>query len=340
MVEAAELNQKADNGTDTGKPLETLESKSSSNAGVAHTTTPEQNPGTSATPCCGTEVASHDYPLSAVKIGNEDQRGRLIIDVLWAVHDFKIFKTEKGISPQFSDNKTVAAEQRENYLKLGEELAHLNHLIQLLPHLRYVKRIFRGRTAKSNVPAKANPIVYYYERELARAIAQALEGNAEVGKATLAALNKRLEERQRNKGRVIYFLICLISALLIVVLPSWFLLDNTGINWSEVALAAVFGSVGALFSTAVGLRNLRIDADATLFMNWIYGGQRMLIGVVGAIVVYLAMRAGFVLELLPGGNNSTLGPNEIAFMSVLAGFSERLVPNLLDREPAGTSAKQ
>ena len=76
-------------------------------------------------------------------------------------------------------------------------------------------------------------------------------------------------------------------------------------------------------------------------MNWIYGGQRMLVGVLGAIVLYLAVRAGVATELLPGTSDVTAGaaepakpfdPYKLAFISVLAGFSERLVPNLLDRD--------
>lgn len=288
------------------------------------------------------EESQPNFSLSDVEIGKKDQRGRLVVDILWAVREFKIFKTEQGISLHFSDDVTTAAQQRELYLKLGEELSQLNHLIQLLPRLRPRKKFLsRKGTEGPKFVTNLNPVSIFYERELARGIAQALVGDAEMGKATLASLAKRLEKRLRNKGRVRYFSVCLFSALAIVTFASWFLVNSTGIVWSEVAMAAIFGSVGALLSTAVGLRNLSIDADSTLFMNWIYGGQRMLVGVLGAITIYLALQAGVVLELLSGANGSSLvtplDPHKIAFISILAGFSERLVPNLLERDSANGS---
>ena len=111
-----------------------------------------------------------------------------------------------------------------------------------------------------------------------------------------------------------------------------------GFNPSEIALAAIMGSLGALLSTAVGLRSLKIDASASLVMNWVYGGQRMLVGVLGAIVLYLAIRAGIASDLIPGlptdpASDGSFGYYKLSFVSVMAGFSERLVPNLLDREP-------
>ena len=276
------------------------------------------------------EKAGDDFPLEHVVKGREDKRGRPILDVLWAVRDFRIFKTDKGISPHFSDDDKIAAEQRERYLSLGPELAHMNHLIHLLSQYRWPRR-------RDGEPPEASATQLYYERELARGIAQALTGDADEGKATLAALAKRLEKRLRNKGRVIYFAMCLISAFIIVVLASLFLANATGLDRTEMALAAIMGSLGALLSTAAGLRGLRIDAGATWVMNWVYGGQRMLVGVLGAVVLYLAVRAGIAIELIPGLPSGTaatgnLDPYKLSFISILAGFSERLVPNLLDRE--------
>ena len=281
------------------------------------------------------------YLLKEVSKGKVDKRGREILDVLWAVQDFKIFKTEKGISPHFSDDEKIAADQRERYLSLGQELAKMNHLIHMLPG-RWLPFGF-GKEQRGEDPTRV-----YYERELARGVAQALTGDAEQGKETLAALAKRLEKRLRNHGRVIYFSMCLVSAAVIIGIASYFLSGTIGFNVSEIALAAIMGSLGALLSTASGLKNLRIDASASLFMNWVYGGQRMLVGVLGAVILYLAVRGGIALEFIPGAasitETSPLNPYKLAFISVLAGFSERLVPNLLDREASldseGSEAKE
>jgi hypothetical protein len=156
-------------------------------------------------------------------------------------------------------------------------------------------------------------------------------------------LSHQLEKRLRNNGRVIYFSMCLAFTLAIGVLALFFILYPIGTDGRHVALAAIMGGVGALLSTAMGLRSLRIDAASVSFMNGLYGGQRMLVGVLGAIVLYVALRAGIASNMIPGINANaaeTLNSYELAFVSILAGFSERLVPNLLDRDHNGANESQ
>ncbi len=307
---------------------------------------PERNPGADGAAAASPEAVAVDaaqesacgtddeFPLKNIKIGAQDKRGRKIIDVLWAVNDFKIYKTSWGINPHFSDAAKTAKDQREWYLALGSELSHLNHLIQLMePWLMRMGRLVLRRVGKD--PA-VDATGIYYEREMARAIAQALTGDVEKAKTDLTVLAERLEKRVRNRGRVIYFGMCLLLATCVVGLAAILLPVPDATLSSEVTLAAMMGSIGALLSTAVGLRSLTIDASATLFMNLVYGGQRMLVGVLGAIVVYLALRAGIALEVFPGVGDGSPGDGpldryKLAFISLLAGFSERLVPNLLDR---------
>ena len=300
------------------------------------------SPGSTAADAARKSACNSDeeFPLRKIEIGVKDKRGREILDVLWAVNDFKIYKTAWGINPQFSDNINVAKQQIERYLALGSELSELNHLIQLMePWMLRVWRKIRRWISKESV---AHTTSIYYEREMARAIAQALTGDVDKGKTDLKTLAERLEKRVRNRGRVIYFAVCLLLSMTVVIPAIILLPDENDTLRSEVMLAAMMGSIGALLSTAVGLRSLMIDATATLFMNLVYGGQRMLVGVLGAIVVYVALRAGIALEILPsveGGTpiDSRLDRYELAFVSVLAGFSERLVPNLLDRNGDSSS---
>ena len=307
-----------------------------------------------------------NFPLSALRTNGRDKRDRRVLDVLWAVEDFKIYKTAQGISPHFSDDPETAREQRNRYLALGSELARVNLLIDLLPR---PVALDPGRWRATLTGAGAEPLHdrarAYYERELARGIAQALLGQPEQGKETLAALAGRLEKRLRNRGRVAYFGMCLGLAVGIALLASYALAWPVGLNLPELSLAAIMGSLGAVLSTAAGLRSLQLDASAMSVMNFVYGVQRMIVGVLGAVVLYLAMRAGVVLDLLPfavetgqatagagadaagtagaggagaGGADGGMQPLDhykLAFLSVLAGFSERLVPNLLDRNANG-----
>ena len=265
-----------------------------------------------------------------------DEIGRLIVEdpnVLWNGSDFRVYRTARGINPEFADNTAISRRQRERYLTLGEELAQLNHLIHLLSHSWLQALGFKSMQGRDlNRP--------YYEDEMVRGIVQAVAGDVTQGKATLEALAGRLEKRLCNKGRVTYFGVCLIVTVL-VAFAAWTVWFSSTGAIQEIALVAAAGAIGALLSSAAGLRALKIDPGATLFMNWIYGGQRMLVGVLGAVVLYLALRAGLATELIPGlpeagagaalPKPAPLDPHKLAFVSILAGFSERLVPNLLDR---------
>ena len=306
--------------------------------------------------------AGDDFPLRNVRPDALDKRGRLILDVLWAVRDFKIYKTRYGISPHFSDDPEVETLQRQRYVALGSELAYINYLVDLLRprrsrlHWLPWKRPGRPVTghagkgdagagtalraeAEREVARLEDPARVHFERETARAIAQALIGNPEQGRASLAALTAQLEKRLLNRGRVAYLAVCVACAMAISAIAGYFLTEDIGINGPELALAAIMGSVGALLSTAAGLPALRLDPSAVWRMNVTYGVQRMLVGVLGAMVLYLALRAGFVHQILPGAEgvpaDEHMDAYHLAFLSVLAGFSERLVPNLLERTADG-----
>ncbi|MEP3112374.1 hypothetical protein [Nisaea sp.] len=279
-----------------------------------------------------------ELPLSDPKVGASDKCGKVVTDILWSEHDFKIYKTDDGISPQFSDDPTLAKAQRENYLSLGPDLADLNQQINLLKAgwIQAFSSIIRRLGFPEDVRNT------YYAQETARGIAQALSGQPHNGRETLSDLSKRISKRLSNHLRVLYFTICVLVTLAISVSLSIFTeqmpLPRTEtilrLNIFNISVAAVMGSLGALLSTAIGLRSLSIDPTATRAINITYAIQRMLVGVLGAVILHITLKAGFAHNLIGTTPNSEAGgdaADKLAFLSVLAGFSERLVPNLLNR---------
>ena len=79
---------------------------------------------------------------------------------------------------------------------------------------------------------------------------------------------------------------------------------------------------------------MQIDPTVTLSMHWVHGFQRMLVGMMGATIIYFGFTSGILAGLFQPSQTETdpalIDQNWLAFISVLAGFSERLVPNLLD----------
>ena len=272
--------------------------------------------------------------LAELVRGGTDPRGRKVLDILWSVSEFKIFKTAAGVSPFFSDDPKLGREQKEAYLALGADIAAFNHLIH---------KVEPKKIPSTNVSLSIGGINednrILYERELARCIAQALLGNGEAARSGLAALKTRLEASISNRARVVHLLISLVIVafvwLLALGLVSSGYTPRFEFETAHIALAALMGSIGALFSTAVGLRGMIIDPTVNLSMHWVHGFQRMLVGMMGAAIIYFGFMSGIVSDLfhptISGPMTAdTVEIHWLAFVSILAGFSERLVPNLLD----------
>ena len=271
--------------------------------------------------------------LADLKVGAKDPRGRVVLDILWHVNEFKIYKTPVGVSPFFSDDPELGAKQKTAYVELGPDIAAFNHLIHLMEPTKIPATdisITVGDLSEDNRTL--------YERELARCIAQAFLGQTAEARQSLAALRSRLGATISNRARVVHLMISLVIAAFVWLLA--FGMVNSGyeprfgFEVKDIALSALMGSIGALFSTAVGLRQMEIDPSVGVSMHWVHGFQRMLVGMMGASIIYFGFTSGILTGLFqPAGSAAaieTVNPHWLAFISVLAGFSERLVPNLLD----------
>ena len=131
--------------------------------------------------------------LEEVKKGALDQRGREILDVFWSTKDYVIFRHPSGISPHFSDDHEVADRQRKAYGEIGPLLSDVNALRS--------GAIWRGESI---------------DREIARAISQALDGNVENAKRVLSAVRERLRNLRTIRGRLEYQLSSFAVALLAI----------------------------------------------------------------------------------------------------------------------------
>jgi hypothetical protein len=247
--------------------------------------------------------------LEELKKGGIDQRGRQILDILWSTNDYVIFRHSSGISPHFSDDKEVARTQRAAYASIGPQLSKVNAL-------------------RSATVLQAESI----DREIARGIYQCLEGNLKSAGHTLDGVGVRLQNLINIQGRLQYQISCLLTVILVAilfVLIRKFSGDRGDEALSSVRLASVAlcGAVGGFLSISVGLRKLTIDPDANRLINALAGASRIVIAMIGSIFVYFMIVSKLALTSL----NLLDTDAGIFAIAMAAGFSEKLVPDILRR---------
>lgn len=245
--------------------------------------------------------------LDEVKKGGKDQRGRDILDIFWSTKDYVIYQHPAGISPHFSDDEEMTKEQRAAYAQIGPLLAEVNAL-------------------RSGTMWRAGSI----DREIARGVAQSLEGDLESAKRTLTVVQSRLRNLRTVEGRLQYqiscFCVAVVAGLLFTLVRLLSGQEARGaLAASKFAAVGTFGAIGGFLSVSMGIRKLSIDPDADWKINAVAGASRIVIAIIGSVFVYLAIVSKLVLGNLP------LAESEAGLyaISIAAGFSEAFVPNIL-----------
>lgn len=277
-----------------------------------------------------TSSAPNSSDCSVVRLqdivkGNKDSRGHVILDVLWVAPEFRIYRTRLGVLPHFSDDRAVAASQRAEFFKLFPELSQANELL-----------------------ASSFTNNDFFRREVARGVVMALDPvtDTDAAKASLqAALDKAICYRCAG-ARVFYGLLC--AGLTLMAFGMLFLIDNVvahlNLDWvvadqlSRGTWAMAAGCAGALFATVTRLPQLDIACDGPLFSVYLNAICRMMIGGIAGGLIFLLLETNLLQDLVQNGMGGgtdavTVAPKFLVllFWAFVAGFSERFIPDLLNR---------
>ncbi|WP_020181315.1 hypothetical protein [Methylopila sp. M107] len=252
---------------------------------------------------------------------------------------------------QYADEDQLASEQRLALAHLAPLRGEISSLIDGWRASFRWKDLF-GRKAKqqaeppteggspraATAAAEMQSRARRFDRRTADALVVALQGDQASAELLLRAIKQDILDERMSTGRVQYvlaawgFALALCLLLGVVVLIGHPVLVAKNNVWEIASL----GCLGALFSIAIGIRGRAIQTDLRLRDNLVDAGLRILIGAISAIVLYALFRSGFIslaigdepIRLCNGADCSP--PAATVVLSFLAGFSERLVGNLLD----------
>ena len=278
-----------------------------------------------------------------VKDGSDTSGAKILTVYTKILGRYAIYRTEERVLIQFADDPKRGDAQRMAVAPLNPLRGQINGLID-------------GWRMSGNDSEEARASLF--DSRIADALGIALQGTncaVEHAMALLAAIKDDVVAERTSRARVIYGVSAATTAAALICLACLF-------TWSAYQsiyefsadgrllwLAVGAGALGALFSVAIGLQSRQILTDLQRRENVSDAVLRVMIGSISGLVLAGLIQSQLFTVNLGGGLNPATGPRSwliAAFIAFLAGFSERLVPSLLEekaraaqggREGAGTN---
>jgi hypothetical protein len=270
----------------------------------------------------------HDPPHR----GGTDANGLKIENVFASTRHFVIYEADNQVRYVLPDDYEIAKALRRKIADLGGLRASIEDL-RAEPSLSPTEKM---RAA----------------REIAWALAQAFEDETSPPSEKPREILERVDARLRSLVKSHYrkkYVFANLAAFAVIEVVLIAMAIVFGQVWSLPAnLAAVhryavygaFGALGAFLSVITGIRSIDVDIDLKTWEHVFAGATRILIGVIGALIIGLALDSKFIDPTLgfatePAANTADGSlERRLAFylmFTFIGGFSESLVPNLLRR---------
>jgi hypothetical protein len=279
--------------------------------------------------------AMSNFLVADVCTGKPDSTGAPIRDVYTKVEDiYAVYQTDQRVMIQFADDQALGADQRKSLADLYITRGTINWMLDEIRATSDQNRIARG---------------HRYERRLADTLVIALQGQTQQAVAELEGLKTDLAEESKSRNRLMYLMAAGVVGLAVIAVVAF--INSPVFSYHEPVAqtlwyAACVGIVGAFFSIAIAIRNRTVETGRITRDTIIDAALRILVGALaGAVLVALVKAQAFSLKLggLEIGDSGDLlishGKWLLVFLiALVAGFSERLVPDLLIKAVASNAA--
>lgn len=262
-----------------------------------------------------------EFVVASIAEEQPDSTGATIVTVFSKVVPvYAVYRTHSRVMVQFADDPALGAEQRQSLAPINPLRGRLNGTLDEWRNGRNEKRAQRAAR---------------FDRRIADALTMALQGHGDQAEQLLLGIEQDLTNERTSTARFQYLIWASLAALATIILIT---VTTNRLNgglfdassW-RLWYAAGIGTIGALFSIAIGIRNRSIVAELISRDNIADACLRVLIGAVGAAVLMAFILSGAITFTVGG---ATVGPGAInpyliICTAFIAGFLERLVPDML-----------
>ena len=168
-----------------------------------------------------------------------------------------------------------------------------------------------------------------YRRMIAEGVARLFQKNLQAAQNAFTLAEKWITARNTEVARRWYLtgsgIAALASLLAVLVLGFWSgaLETQLGKSVYNILMGTSIGGLGAWLSVIQRSRNTELDVAAGPMLHHLEGAFRIMVGMLGALLVALAIHAGLIVQVTQ--------LSAIMVMCMVAGASERLVPSFIEQ---------
>jgi len=145
------------------------------------------------------------FLLRQLQAGNSDKLGHRVEDILWVGRNYVVYRSEKGVYVQFSDDPQEEATQRASFTKICPELCELRYFTA---QIRPSWRSFAGHRDRSSL----------YDHNIAQAIMLVMERRVDEGKEIAKQALNMVTSRATNDNTIRYVRVCVVSWIICIAL--------------------------------------------------------------------------------------------------------------------------